>query len=153
MEIADILHELSTNLPAYDITLYASAPPDRLATFPSQFGFNLPDDVKTLYRFCNGFESAEDLFRLIPLEENWDDRRPPRPNSFYFAEYMIYCDLWEINVDPLDANSYTISNPGNHVRILTHSIAEFIGRFLAGGVFGKGGLYDWHNEIDQQSAG
>ena len=149
MEITDVLHTLSTNLSTYDITLYSPARADLFNKFKNSFGFDLPEDLKTMYRFCNGFESGEDLFRLIPLEENLEMRQAPRKNSFYIAEYMVYSDMWEVNVNPLEPNEYTISNTADTFRLLTHSIADFLARFLAGGVFGKGGLYDWHNEIDQ----
>jgi len=146
MDLTDILHALRVNLSAYDITLYAPASASDFARFKRQFHFELPEEVKALYQFCNGFESAEDLFRIIPLDEIVEDQRSPGPNRFYFAEYMLYSDMWEVNVNPMDLNSYTISNTGDSVRLLTHSIAEFLSRFLAGGVFGKGGLYDWHAE-------
>jgi len=107
--------------------------------------------MKALYRFCNGFESAEDLFRIIPLDEIADPLYEYEPNRFYFAEYMIYCDVWEIEINPSNPNEYWISNPGKAVRLLTQSLAEFLGRFLAKGVFGDGGLYTWHEEFDNQN--
>jgi len=61
---------------------------------------------------------------------------------------MIYCDFWNIEINPSNADEYWISNPGESVRILTNSLAEFLNRFLAKGVFGDGGLYTWHHEGD-----
>lgn len=151
MSISDILHQLSENLSSYDITLYPSATDRDLTDFEGKLKCPLPDDMKALYRLCNGFESAEDMFRIIPLEEIGARLSEYKPNCFYFAEYMIYCDVWEIEISPPNPNEYWISNPGKAVRLLTQSLAEFLGRFLAKGVFGDGGLYTWHEEVDNQN--
>jgi hypothetical protein len=68
MPISDILHQLSVNLSSYDITLYRPATDRDLIDFEGKLKCPLPDDMKALYRFCNGFESAEDIFRIIPME-------------------------------------------------------------------------------------
>jgi hypothetical protein len=150
MSISDILHQLSENLSSYDITLYPPATDSDLIDFKGKLKWTLPDDMKTLYRFCNGFESAEDLFRIIPLEEITDRLSEYKLNCFHFAEYMIYCDMWQIEINPSNANEYWISNQGKTFRLLTQSLAEFLGRFLAKGVFEDGGLYTWHDEVDIQ---
>ncbi|MDO6435708.1 SMI1/KNR4 family protein [Flavitalea sp. BT771] len=148
MIIKEIIKQLSTNLSSYDITLYPPASEQTLLNFEQKLNCPLPDDIKTFYLFCNGFESAEDLFRIIPLEEITDRLAEYEPNSFTFAEYLIYCDTWEIEINPSNPNEYWISNQGTASRLLTKSLAEFLDRFLAKGVFGDGGLYTWHDEID-----
>ena len=91
------------------------------------------------------------MFRIIPLDETIDSKQDFKPNSFRIAEYMTYCDFWDIHITDSDYNNYLISNPGEKYRALTNSFAEFLKRFLAGGVFEKGGLYDWHEQIDRQN--
>jgi SMI1 / KNR4 family (SUKH-1) len=149
--IADIIAKLSTNLSSYDITLYPPASGQDLINFERKLNCPLPDDFKALYLFCNGFESAEDIFRIIPLDEISDQLSRYEPNRFSFAEYLIYCDTWEIEINPSDPTEYWISNRGKVLRLLTKSLAEFIDRFLAKGVFGNGGLYAWHDEAGIQN--
>jgi hypothetical protein len=151
MVINDIIEKLSANLYSYDITLYPPASEQELINFEQQLKCPLPDDIKTFYLFCNGFESADDLFRIIPLEEIADRLSEHKPNCFYFAEYMIYCDMWEVEINPSNPNEYWISNQGKAFRLLTQSLPDFLGRFLAKGVFGDGGLYTWHDEVDIQN--
>ena len=151
MVINDIIEKLSTNLSSYDITLYPPASRQELIDFEHRLNCSLPDDIKTLYLFCNGFESAEDLFRIIPLGEIVDDLIRYKPNCFALAEYLLYCDTWEIEINPSSPNEYRISNHGQAFRLLTNSLTEFLDRFLAKGVFGDGGLYTWHDEVDVQN--
>ena len=148
MSISDIIAKLSTNLSSYDITLYPPASEQDLISFENQIKCPLPDDFKAMYLFCNGFESAEDLFRIIPLDEIGERLSEYEPNRFAFAEYLIYCDVWEIEINPSNPAEYWISNQGKDFRLLTKSLGEFLDRFLAKGVFGDGGLYSWHDEVD-----
>ena len=151
MSISDILYQFLENLSSHDITLYPPATDRDLTEFEGKLKCPLPDDMKALYRFCNGFESAEDVFRIIPLKEIADRLSQYKPNCFHFAEYMIYCDMWEIEINPSNPNEYWISNRGKAIRLLTKSLTEFLDRFLAKGVFGDGGLYTWHSEVDIQN--
>jgi SMI1 / KNR4 family (SUKH-1) len=150
MDINFIIEKLTTTLPASDITLFPPATLRELTEFEDRLKCPLPDDIKTLYLFCNGFESAEDLFRIVPLGEITVRLAKYKPNSLDFSEYMTYCDMWTIEINPSDPNDYRISNRGDRYRLLTNSLAEFLDRFLAGGVFEKGGLLSWHNEVDAQ---
>ena len=146
-----MIAELSTNLSPYDITPYPPASNEDLLNFEQKLGCPIPEDFKAFYFFCNGFESAEDLFRIIPLSEIADDLSKYKPNCFAFAEYMIYCDIWEIEINPSKSDEYWISNHGLAFRDLTNSFGEFLNRFLTKGVFGEGGLYTWHEEVDAKN--
>ena len=148
--IPDIIEKLSADASSYGITLFPPASLQQLIDFENRLNCPLPDDLKTLYLFCNGFESAEDIFRIVPLDEITGRLADYKPNSFDFAEYMTYCDMWRIEINPANPNDYNISNQGDVFRPLTPSLAEFLDRFLAGGVFGEGGLYEWHKEVDAQ---
>ena len=151
MSIETTLSDLSTNHATYGITLYAPSTTQQINEFETTLGLTLPDTFRRFYLFCNGFESAEDMFRIIPLEEIAERKQDYEPNSFSIAEYMIYCDMWDVHLTPPDYTNYLISNTDIKYRALTTSFAEFLERFIVGGVFGKGGLYEWHAQVDLQS--
>lgn len=139
-----------------DITLYSGAEQHLIDEFEKQVGFELPADLKVFYQFCNGFESAEDLFRIIPLNEALETRSRDmaeyylKSNQFYLAEYLIYCDIWTIEIDLNQPNVYKISS-GNgswESEMLTCSFAEFLMRFLKGGLYGNDGLYKWEKKSE-----
>lgn len=107
----------------------------------------------TFYKFSNGFESAKDMFRIIPLEEiihNIKGRNSHTENlkDFHIAEYMTYCDMWTLHVNPDDRNQYKIYNQANNTITLTQSFSDFLNVFLNDGVFD--GLYFWRKTIEKQ---
>ena len=104
----------------------------------------LPEDFKLLYKFCNGFETDEDLFRLIPLDEiieNEDDSYLISDKSFHFTEYMIYSNMWSVDINVDNINSYRIYNKEEEVVFLTTSLTEFLCVFINKGLYD--GLYRW----------
>jgi hypothetical protein len=127
-----------------DITLYPGAPQELIEEFQAKTGITLPSDLVIFYQECNGFESAEDLFRIVPLDEALENRSRDiaeyglKSNQFYVAEFLLYCDTWTIEIDLSEPNTHRVLDGGNTV--LTHSFVEFIARFLTGGVYGEGGL-------------
>lgn len=148
MTVSDIILTLQTHHKAYGIALYPAATITEINYKERLLNIKLPDDLKTFYQFCNGFESAEDLFRIIPLEEL---SRNEEEAFFYIAEYLIYSDTWNIEINPDDNNDYIILYDIGDSRVvsLTSTFAEFLSRFLAGGVFEKDGLYEWRKEIER----
>jgi hypothetical protein len=109
-----------------------------------QSKMHLPDDIKQFYKFCNGFYANEDMFRIIPLQEiidNGEDDYLLNKNSFHIGEYMIYSDMWSIDINPNDRNDYTIYQNTDKTIILTKSIVEFLEKYINGGVYE--GLYGW----------
>jgi len=130
-----------------DIKLYPAATQSLLEYFEDKAKLVLPLDFKALYSFSNGFESAEDLFRIIPLDELMDDwHGENRVNGqFHFAEYLIYSDLWGVRLGEEGKGNYSIYYPESKQRklFMTSSLAEFLGCFLNAGIYGKDGLYDW----------
>jgi hypothetical protein len=107
----------------------------------------LPKDFKILYSYCNGFETNEDLFRLIPLNEiieNGKDNYLISDNSFHFTEYMIYCDMWSVDINPENIEEYKIYNKVEDAVFLTNSITEFLCVFINKGIYD--GLYLWKEE-------
>ncbi|MNF19378.1 hypothetical protein D3C80_2241260 [compost metagenome] len=57
--------------------------------------------------------------------------------------------MWELDISSQNPNDYQITNLThlNTTITLTRSLAEFIHRFLQGGVFEEAGLYAWHDEV------
>ncbi|MDO7883844.1 SMI1/KNR4 family protein [Hymenobacter cheonanensis] len=133
-----------------DITLYPAATQQLFDTFEAKTRLVLPHDFKCFYSFSNGFQSDEDLFRIIPLEEIMDDWRcaTKTNNQCYFAEYLIYSDLWGVEAGFDESSPYSIFYPYSEERklLMTHSLAEFLERFLLAGIYGTAGLNDWSND-------
>jgi len=150
--ITDIIETIRTSKSKLGITLYEPASLTDISSFEKIMEIKLPDDVINFYTFSNGFESEEDMFRIIPLDEiidNIKDRNTytVEPKDFHIAEYMIYCDMWTMNINSVDRNNYKIYNKANNVITLTNSFADFLNTFLIGGVFE--GLYPWREKIER----
>ncbi|WP_375437172.1 SMI1/KNR4 family protein [uncultured Hymenobacter sp.] len=144
MTIHKLLSRLKANLKQTDISLYPVANEQLIKQFEQEMRLVLPTDFKIFYLFCNGFESAEDMFRMIPLEEILEYRNELPPKQFYLAEYSIYCGTWEVEIGIPISDHYQIFDQGV---VLTSSLAAFINRFLQGGVFEKQGLHYWQDEV------
>jgi hypothetical protein len=143
--IEQIVEYIGQNKSQLQISLNAPAYISDIEDFESNSGIILPADIKKFYMLCNGFRCTEDLFNIIPLDEILSYKYELKVNEFYIAEYMIYSDAWVVNVNS-DLNTYEIFE-NSFKTVLTNSFTEFLERFLTGGVFGKGGLYEWKNEI------
>ncbi|WP_028981091.1 SMI1/KNR4 family protein [Sporocytophaga myxococcoides] len=144
--IEHIILRIERDKKTLGITLYNKATLEEIVSFERVMNIKLPDDIKTFYKYCNGFESEEDMFRIIPLDEIIDRREDVdsyliNPKDFHIAEYMIYCDMWTLTVDEINNNKYSIYNNAETAVDLTNNFSEFMDRFLNGGVFD--GLYDW----------
>jgi hypothetical protein len=139
MEITEIISLLGKQASEYGITLYPGADNATIYEFEYHTKMRLPEDLKTFYQFANGFESDKDMFRIIPLHEILENINVEKEAKCYIAEYLIYCDTWDLTVDPHDKNSYEIT--GEELR--TNSFSAFLTCFLKGGVYT--GLYDWSN--------
>jgi hypothetical protein len=151
-EITDIRSRIQRDNTNLGITLYDKASGTQIVEFEKIKGVKLPEDLKIFYGFCNGFESAEDMFRIIPLNEmleNKTDNYTKGEKDFHIAEYMIYCDMWTISIDSVNNNKYTIYKKADRLYNLTNSFAAFLDKFLSGGVFD--GLYKWEEEIENSA--
>ncbi|MDO7873909.1 SMI1/KNR4 family protein [Hymenobacter sp. ASUV-10] len=150
----DFLEKLLDELIETGTDLYIPTTGASIGIFENICQLKLPADLKELYRFCNGFgPDKEDQFQVLSLTEATMELvqygKGQRGSRFVLAEYMLYCDWWEVELTPEAETSYRIVNAGHRSGsplVLTHSIEEFLTRYLAGGVFGNGGLYDWHEE-------
>lgn len=154
MTITDIIGKIRADKTKLGITLYAPASLSEIANFEKIRGVTLPDEITAFYNFSNGFESAEDMFRIIPLEEiisNMKDRDSytEEPGDFHIAEYMIYCDMWTLHINLDDRNQYKIYNKTESTITLTNSFSDFLNVFLNGGVYD--GLHSWRETIEKHS--
>lgn len=131
------------------LILFPPAPPEAIDKFEEKLSLKLPDDIKAFYRFSNGMEGCDDAFTVISLDEIAGNMKQFRENTFLIAEYMVYSETWAVEVSEDDHNEYQIFVIGAEGRpvILTSSFAEFLDRYLKGGVTSKGGLNEWYKEI------
>ncbi|HEX8427613.1 SMI1/KNR4 family protein [Hymenobacter sp.] len=145
--IEEIIYRLRTEGEQLGITLYPAASSAEIRDFELKLKIKLPDEAKAFYQFCNGFESEEDLFRIIPLDEISSNIQSYKPHQFYIAEYLMYCDEWTIGVNPLNNNEYGICNHHEFIKeiCLTDSLPDFLECFLSYGLFKANGLYDLHH--------
>ena len=144
MSITEAIELLKTYNGPLGLTLHKGASEALISMAENTYNITFPTDFKTLYRFTDGFETVEDIFNMIPLAEMIDNKG--RHDPLWIAEYMIYCGMWELEINPDDPEDYSIFSDHEKV-VLTNSLAEFIARFLKGGVFEIGGLYAWADEI------
>lgn len=151
MSITESIELLKAYNGPLGLTLHKGASEKLINKVESTYGITLPADFKTFYRFTDGFETVEDIFNMIPLTEIIENRTRQVNEPLYIAEYMIYSDMWQLEISPKDCNDYKIIVDANYNKlVLTTSLAEFISRFLNGGVFEVNGLYDWRDEVEQQ---
>ena len=110
-----------------------------------KIGCALPQDFALFYSTCNGFTCTEDIFNMKSLESIIEYENDFGPGWFYFSDYMINSDRWMLRKKAGD--SWEIINAGETEIMLTSSLCDFLEKFLAGGVFEPGGLYDWHDQV------
>lgn len=109
--------------------------------FERETGLSLPDDFIRFYSFCAGFEYPDDMFRILPLSEISEKYHKDVSRPFFIAEYMIYGFTWEVEwMAPGKAQYQIIGFDADGKKIVFPTLANFISRFLTGGLFEKGGL-------------
>lgn len=148
--LIDVLTFIKENTSQVGIKLNKQATKSEIDFFENS-KIKLPQDFKTLYNFSNGFETDEDLFRLIPLNEiiyNGNDDYCTSETSFHFTEYMIYSDMWTVEINLNDIENYKVYNKADNIVYLTNSLAEFFCVFINKGIYD--GLYQWRE--DKQKA-
>lgn len=139
-------------------TIFDIAPQSALTDIEQELGRKLPIEIHAFYSQCGGFWDDEDLFRILSPVDILEEVRHARVAHpvrlrFPIADYMIFSDTWDLLLDKQDSEIYYIVNNNHKTEedvVLTSSLTEFIDRFLAEGVFGKGendGLYGWREAI------
>lgn len=149
MTIAELVKAIAEKHKAQGIKVYKPATEEEIWKFEQRVGFKLPDDFREFYTICNGFECDEDQFVMASLSDITHYDRLYGPGWFSFADYLVRCDFWEMEIRPM--GNYVISN-NMLSEPLTTSLHEFLSRFLQGNVFDPGGLYDWHDEIKKKQS-
>jgi hypothetical protein len=151
MTIQSAIEQLQNYKGPTGLSLHPGADDTMLQAVENTYNITLPDDFKEFYRFADGFETDEDIFNMIPLKYIIENKHRKGGAAFYIAEYMIYSDMWQLEINPNNCNDYKIIIWANYNKlVLTNSLGEFISRFLKGGVFGTGGLYEWQDEVELQ---
>ena len=134
-----------------EIELNSPATAQEIESLETAVNQKLPPELLDFYSFCNGFETNDTLFRVIPISEIISYKHELATSWFYFAEYMIYSDDWKVKLQ--GSEQYIITNDNHNsgtLITLTDSISEFLERYLTGGgVFGENGLYKWFDEINE----
>lgn len=147
-KLIDVLSFIKENPNFNAIKLNKPAGENDIDFFEKSKKIKLPKDFKTLYKFSNGFETDEFLFRLIPLNEiidNGKDNYCINDNSFHFTEYMIYSDMWTVEIDTNNNENYKIYHKTNNIVYLTNSLTEFLCVYINKGI--NDGLYEWRDKI------
>ena len=144
-----LFNRLEETVKALGIKLNSPATAEDIKNLELAINQKLPQDLYDFYSYCNGFETNDVLFRVIPISEILSYIHE-LTTSFYFAEYMVYSDNWKIRLH--DKKYYSITND-NHSSVapltLTTSVIEFLERYVTGGgVFGDKGLYKWFDEVE-----
>jgi len=144
--LIDVLAFIKENTSLVGIELNIPATKSEIDFFENS-KIKLPKDFKTLYNFSNGFETDKDLFRLIPLNEiieKENDDYCISKTSFHFTEYMLYSDMWSVEINLNDIENYKVYNKADKIVYLTNSLAEFFCVFINKGIYD--GLYQWRED-------
>ena len=145
--LAEVLGFIEKESGHLTITLSDAATKEDIAAFECG-NFRLPDDFKMFYQFSNGFQTLDWLFNIIPLQDMAANRKEGlhQAQSFHFAEYMVYAEIWSVEIKQADHYSIYKHSPGKEPMVLTNSLAEFLARYVNGGVFD--GLLDWDLQLE-----
>ncbi len=147
-----ILQELKNRNPDLGISLRPPAPPEKIKELELILDHDLPEDIKSFYEITNGFETDDLLFQILSIEEIIQYKHELKTNEIFFAEYLIYSDVWTIKFNTGDA--YQIINSGYDTReiVISTSITDFIIEYAdGGGLFGENGLYARYETLKNQT--
>src|SRR5687768_9314960 len=123
--IEQIIRRLKHEGQKFGIVLNSPAPTSELKGIKEKLGVELPSDISNFYKVCNGFESEDHLFRIIPIREIIEEKSELENRTFDFAEYLIYSDTWSIRLGE-DGTFYEIINCNHGTEnpvVLSNSLA------------------------------
>ncbi len=99
MKIEDVIEKFRNNGTEQKYRFGSSASDNLVKEAEEIFGGKLTEDINYFYKNINGIESNDDYcFRIVPLNEVIDFYLDNENHGFVFAEYLIYCDLWELEI-------------------------------------------------------
>ena len=143
-ETERIIQRLKNDGHRFGIVLNPPSSESELIRFKDELQIELHSDIAEFYKKCNGFESDDYLFRVIPLKEIIENKSEFERGTFNFAEYLIYSDTWDLKIDS-NNKIYKIVNCNHKTDepIRTwDSLHSFLDNYLDGtGLFGEQGLY------------
>ncbi|RFS17852.1 SMI1/KNR4 family protein [Emticicia sp. C21] len=135
--INDITGIIERNKDVLDIQFNDGASMKIVNFFEQTINVSLPEDFVNFYLFCNGFTCENQIiFNFLSLQgivKEWKLSK-----EIVLAEYMIFSETWYLRIDESDKNKYVIYTDGDIA--VTNSLAEFLDKFLIGGVMG---LSEW----------
>lgn len=144
MTTDDIIKRLKIDGRKFGIEMHPPASEAEIEIFENKTQIQLPSDIKDFYRKCNGFDTYDWLFRVLPLKDIISEKDQLPKNRFHLAEYMIYSDSWIVEIR--DNGEYVIVNSNHGTEdeiVLCDSIVIFINRYLDGdGAATENGLYN-----------
>lgn len=79
--ITDLIEIIKAKKVELGISLYPPASLADILHFEERMGIELPADIKSFYLFADGFESEEDMFRIIPLAEIIDNEKDRKQSN------------------------------------------------------------------------
>ena len=145
IETGRIIQRLKNEGHKFGIVLNPPVSESELIDFENELQIDLPSDIVEFYKECNGFESDDHLFRIIPLREIIENKNEFESGTFSFAEYLIYADTWDIKLNVDNSNVYKVVNCNhktNEPIEIWDSLHLFLDKYLDGtGLFGERGLY------------
>jgi hypothetical protein len=80
-----IIQRLKSEGQKFGIVLNSPAPDKELTDIKNKLGIDLPSDILEFYKHCNGFESDDHLFRVIPLSEINENNNELESGTFSFC--------------------------------------------------------------------
>lgn len=142
-----VIEQLQANQQRLGIELNPPATEAKIRRLEQALGRVLPRDIAAFYRYCNGFETDDALFKLNSLDWILEFSSRMMELRFELADYMISSDVWEVVLDPTGPDAYRIvnANHGSDAEVtLTTSLWHFISRYLDGEDHTD--LYTWYEE-------
>lgn len=148
MTLAEAISYLESKSVEYEMTLRPAASEDLIKQVEETYNITLPEDIKQFYRLYNGFDTFDWMFNLIPMKDMIEQKIKYNEERVPLAEYMIYSETWHLDINVDQPNKYGITIQGHNREVtLTHSLAEFIERFVNGGLMGEDGLCHWVEQL------
>ncbi|WP_369331573.1 SMI1/KNR4 family protein [Danxiaibacter flavus] len=98
MPIINLIESISKKHYSSGIEIYPPATLTDIKLFEQKIGFALPREFREFYSICNGFGCNEDIFNIVSLADTMRHPQDYGTNWFYFAEYMIYSDMWGLRL-------------------------------------------------------
>lgn len=134
------------------ISLQPPAPENEIKALERMLTRKLPEDLRDFYHMSNGMETDDNFFRIIPARELMENLTKTGKSRLYFAEYLNYCDTWDLMFDPVDTEKYSIAyTDGTGLTLaLAHNLPEFFSIYAGELNQGTDALYKWFDHLRKE---